>query len=501
MSSYELREQEQIDHAIALSLSEEENSNYDLPVMDPTNHRASTGNRQYPAESRPSNSQNSSGESRTPPQGPNGFLQRCSQYMSLVRPFILTCHTCSQPIFGTYQTAMGTNFHSRCFTCAACQRPFDGIYVAKGEPPLPYHRECVEELFNPRCCVCSAILRHRYLAHPFFKEDVYCEEHANVRECFSCCRKEPFNNGVQREGFAELHDGRVSCSDCISTAIVDSAEALPLYLAAVDFMEHVLHLPIPKGMRDVPILAVDLPSLNEQQIDNRYEAHRAGAVPEGITRGRTLSSIGHVRHMTAGSFFNSVSGLFTAAPPQVYKIEEVREVTAVLVLYALPKDLTASILAHEAMHVWMRLSKNVPFRLPLKVEEGLCQVVSRMFLKNVDKVITEINGYDERSISGGGNGSSSNSSCGSSGSNRDGNRQTSFTSAMQQLDYCPEISPLGHGNDNRDQRLRAFFCCQIETNKSVVYGDGYREAQECVNALGLDIVLETVREPKDLPMV
>ena len=486
MSSYEQREQEQIDHAIALSLAEEDNSNFDRPVTDPTSNRASNGTRQYPTEFRPSNPQNLSGASRTPSQGPTGFLQRCSQYMSLVRPLVITCHTCSQPIFGTYQTAMGTTFHSRCFTCAACQKTFDGNFIAKGDPPLPYHRECVEELFNPRCCVCRTVLRHRYLAHPFFKEDVYCEEHASVRQCFSCGRKEPFNNGLQREGFAELHDSRVSCSDCISTAIVDSAEALPLYLAAVDFMEYVLHLPIPKGMREVPILAVDLPSLNEQQKNNRYEAHRTGAVPEGITRGLTLSSIGHVRHMTTGSFFDSVSGFFTAVPPQVYNIEEVREVTAVLVLYALPRDLTASILAHEAMHVWMRLSKNVPYPLPLKVEEGLCQVVSRMFLKNVDKVISERNGHDG-------------SSSGSSGN--DGNRHTSFASAMQQLDYCPVIVPLGQGEDRRDHRLRAFFCCQIETDRSVVYGDGYREAQQCVNVLGLDIVLESVRETRELPMI
>ena len=496
-SSHELREQEQLDHAIALSLADEENSSFDRSVSDPTNNQASSGTQRHPTQSRPPNPQNSSGAFRTPAQGPTGFLQRCSQYMTKARPYIITCHTCSQPIFGTYQTAMDKTFHSRCFTCAACQRPFNGQFIAKGEPPLPYHRECVEELFNPRCCVCSGILRHRYLAHPFFKEDVYCEEHDSVRQCFSCCRKEPFNNGQQREGFAELHDGRVSCIDCISTAIVDSSEALPLYLAAVDFMENVLHLPIPKGMREVPILAVDLPSLNEQQKNNRYEAHRAGAVPEGITRGLTLSSIGHVRHMTAGSFFDSVSGFFTAAPPQVYNIEEVREVTAVLVLYALPRDLTASILAHEAMHVWMRLSKNVPYPLPLKVEEGLCQVVSRMYLKDVDKAISDRNGHD------GGRNSSNNSSSSSSSSSGGGagSRHTSFATAMQRLDYCPEVSPLGQVTDRRDHRLRAFFCCQIETDKSEVYGDGFREAQECVSVLGLDIVLETVRETRQLPMV
>jgi predicted RNA-binding protein (virulence factor B family) len=47
----------------------------------------------------------------------------------------------------------------------------------------------------------------------------------------------------------------------------------------------------------------------------------------------------------------------------VVKVEQVREVSAVLVLFGLPCDLVASILAHEAMHVWIKLSKHIPFHL------------------------------------------------------------------------------------------------------------------------------------------
>ena len=59
--------------------------------------------------------------------------------------------------------------------------------------------------------------------------------------------------------------------------------------------------------------------------------------------------------------------------------------TAVLVLYGLPSDLTSSILAHEAMHVWLRLhgSSSTIQKLQPKIEEGLCQVVSHMYLTYV----------------------------------------------------------------------------------------------------------------------
>ncbi|VVB18319.1 unnamed protein product [Arabis nemorensis] len=47
------------------------------------------------------------------------------------------------------------------------------------------------------------------------------------------------------------------------------------------------------------------------------------------------------------------------------------EVTAILIIYGLPRLLTGYLLAHEMMHAWLRLNgfKN----LKLELEEGLCQ--------------------------------------------------------------------------------------------------------------------------------
>lgn len=55
------------------------------------------------------------------------------------------------------------------------------------------------------------------------------------------------------------------------------------------------------------------------------------------------------------------------------------QVTAILVLYGLPHLLTGSILAHECMHAWLRLS-GFPHLSP-EVEEGLCQLMALLWLE------------------------------------------------------------------------------------------------------------------------
>lgn len=53
--------------------------------------------------------------------------------------------------------------------------------------------------------------------------------------------------------------------------------------------------------------------------------------------------------------------------------------TAILVLFGLPWLLTGSILAHELMHAWLRLSGLT--NLSLDVEEGLCQLLALLWLE------------------------------------------------------------------------------------------------------------------------
>lgn len=175
-------------------------------------------------------------------------------------------------------------------------------------------------------------------------------------------------------------------------------------------------------------------------------------------RGVTLSSCCQVRHIPSG--FSLWSRLTTgrpltaaaAAAPSDFSsmyhkvdIDEQREVSAVLVLFGLPRDLIASILAHEAMHVWLKLNPRVPFRMTPKVEEGLCQAVSYFYLESLS------------------------------------------------------LTEAAAGNDV-EQNMRKYYQHQISTDTSVVYGDGFRAVQHVTSVLGLRIVLEHLEACGELPV-
>jgi len=386
------------------------------------------------------------------------------------------CGRCNDPINenSPYINAMDSAFHPDCFHCEGCSRIISGKFVSYGNPLLPYHPNCYQEFYVPKCCLCKGhMMGAYYRCNPMLEpnEVGYCSEHKgpDSKFCFSCNRIEPPSSTGQ-EGFSVLPDGRRICLECVNTVIVDSAEARPLYLAAVDVMERSLHLPIPDGMRDVPILAVDLACLNEQLNDSKtgkksyHSAFVEGTPSRGpngdqdfsqmsITRGLTMSTVGQIRHFSPGGLrWDAVRGCWNLGAPTVTKLEKVREVTAVLVLYGMPRDVTAAILAHEAMHVWFKLSKNMPESLPSQVEEGLCQVVSLLYLNDVE------------------------------------------TSQLRSRDSSS-------GSLDWEARLRRYSRYLIETDSSSIYGDGFRKAMKCVNALGLPLLLDYVRDEQRLPIV
>jgi hypothetical protein len=231
---------------------------------------------------------------------------------------------------------------------------------------------------------------------------------------------------------------------CIDSAVLDSSEAAPVYQLVVDFMQYFLGMAMPSGMREVPILAVDIPTLNEQ---SKYSDKHTGAV----TRGLTISQRGHrhvVKHVGSGGRRGGGFG----ASFENYEIEEYREVSAVCVLFGLPVSLCASILAHEAMHVWIKLQKSFPFDLPRQVEEGLCQLVSEKYLQYLIE-----NPRGEYAVRGRGGG--------------------------------------------KDAALDKYFRNSIESDPSPVYGEGFRLAARCCNEIGMDVLLEFVRDNKIFPSV
>ncbi len=296
--------------------------------------------------------------------------------------------------------------HADCFLCTACLQPMDTSAFSMREN-LPYHPACSKELFNPRCCLCNCAMEGQYMRHPFFEQEMYCTTHVSGtggsngrtgtiqttgKQCFACGRREPLKSSG-REGFQTLTDGRALCPICVSSIIMDSQEAQALYIEICNFMEFHLQLnPIPVGMRKVPVLVVDMHTMQEQARQEgiggvgrggssgrnggggRIHEGLEGGETGGTVRGLTLSTRrGEVRYYLGNNSFSSFNLNSTTT--------EQRDVTAVLVLFGLPRDLFASILSHEAMHVWCKLTKALPFDMPAKIEEGLCQLVAYKFLE------------------------------------------------------------------------------------------------------------------------
>ncbi|GJR56862.1 protein DA1-related 2 isoform X1 [Tanacetum coccineum] len=142
---------------------------------------------------------------------------------------------------------------------------------------------------------------------------------------------------------------------------------------------------------------------------------------------------------------------------QPQKLTRRCEVTAILVLYGLPRLLTGAILAHELMHAWLRLKgyRN----LNPEVEKGICQVLSYMWL--------------ESEIMPG-----STSSAPSSSSS---------------------VSKKG-GKSRVENKLGEFFMHRIANDTSPAYGGGFRTANAAVNTYGLRRTLDHIRLTGSFPL-
>lgn len=348
------------------------------------------------------------------------------------KPASDVCASCNKPFTRSYVETKGKKYHNECFRCAGCNELVRDTYTIHEESV--YHSPCFEELFGKKCSVCKSCVRGMYMKHHFFPDEIYCQAHGNdskINRCFSCSRKEPL---FSKEKYVSLPDGRFSCAECISTAIFDSEELAPLKDKIFHFFIEVLHMTLPKDMYNVPILAVDLTCLNERK--NEIGAHN-----QSICRGLTLSSVGEIKHVQQGGIEINQFGQVVLQPPRIHRIEQIRDVTAVLVLTGLPYKLTLSILAHELFHAYIKLTKAFPTNIDAQCEEGLCQWIA-------DEVLT----YDMN-------------------------------------------------NDRDYSLLNKYFKYSIETDPSKVYGEGYRKAATAVNNLGLNITLEYVADCGKLPSV
>ncbi|XP_060175472.1 protein DA1-related 2-like isoform X2 [Lycium barbarum] len=330
------------------------------------------------------------------------------------------CSGCQGDIgSGNYLGCMGTFFHPECFLCHACGFPIT-------EYEIPTNGAGLIE----------------YRCHPFWSQK-YCPSHENddTKRCCSCERLESRNTR-----YVSLGDGRSLCLECMESAIVDTGDCQQLYHAIRDFYEG-MNMAIDQ---QIPMLLVERQALNEAIEGEKHGFHH---MPE--TRGLCLSEEQTVTSILKRSKM-AVRGL-VGLRTQPQKLTRKCEVTAILVLYGLPRLLTGVILAHELMHAWLRLKG---FRnLSPEVEEGICQVLSQMWLES---------------------------------------------EVMPRSRNMPSTSTASYskkgGKSEVENKLGEFFMHQITHDASPAYGAGFRAANAAANKYGLRHTLDHIRLTGSFPL-
>ncbi|XP_039004219.1 protein DA1-related 2-like [Hibiscus syriacus] len=428
------KEQEELDHAIALSLSE--------GMGKPNGYNECRRDNNY-GGALPRGADNGGlNPSKYPPCGtlqchPAGYR---------------VCAGCHLEIgYGNYLGFMGAYFHPNCFCCRSCGYPItEHEFSLSGRDT--YHKTCFKELTHPKCEVClqfiptNAASLIEYRCHPFWSQK-YCpsHEHDNTARCCSCERLESWN-----VRYYSLEDGRSLCLECMESAIMDTGDCQPLYHAIRDFYEGMNM----KLDQQIPMLLVERQALNEAIVGEK-NGYRHMPEIRGLClcEEQTVSSI--LKRPRIGG--RHLIGMRTR--PQ--KLTRKCEVTAILVLYGLPRLLTGAILTHELMHGWLRLKgyRN----LNPEVEEGICQVLSYMWVES-----EVLPGSSSRASTSAASSSSSSSKKG--------------------------------GKSNVENKLGEFFIHQIAHDASPAYGGGFRAANTAVNKYGLRQTLDHIRLTGNFPL-
>ncbi|KAK3136909.1 hypothetical protein QOZ80_5BG0444820 [Eleusine coracana subsp. coracana] len=458
--AYDVSDNEDIDRAIALSLAEAEEDQNKGKAIDSSYYNLEEDEQLARALQESLNVE-------SPPHSPQHDIPvenvPADRFPAVEPPQHIfpssgsrTCAGCKYPIgHGRFLSCMNAVWHPQCFRCFACNKPISEYEFAMHDDQ-PYHRSCYKEFFHPKCDVCSNFIPTNrnglieYRAHPFWMQK-YCPSHEDdgTPRCCSCERMEP-----TEVKYITLDDGRKLCLECLNSAIMDTPECQQLYMDIQEFFEG-LNM---KVEQQVPLLLVERQALNEAMVAEKNGHH----LPE--TRGLCLSEEQIVRTILRRPSIGPGNRIIDMITGQ-YKLTRLCEVTAILILYGLPRLQTGSILAHEMMHAYLRLKgyRN----LPPEVEEGICQVLSHMWLES--EIIT---------------GSSDNAASSS----------TSSSSS-----YSTPTSSKKGARTEFEKKLCAFIKHQIETDPSEAYGDGFRAGNQAVDRYGLRRTLDHMKMTGSFP--
>ncbi|XP_010262652.1 PREDICTED: protein DA1-related 2-like isoform X2 [Nelumbo nucifera] len=430
MDDHSRSEHEELDRAAALSLADD--------LKRPNGYRRHTNNDEDLARAL----QDSLNMPSYPPYAPPQFSP--GGYSTYTHVPLRYCSGCNREIgYGKYLGCMQAFWHPECFCCHSCGYPItENEFSLSGKNP--YHKSCFKELHHPKCEVCLQFIPTNgaglieYKSHPFWCQK-YCplHEYDNTARCCSCERLESWN-----ARYIFLGDGRSLCLECMETSIMDTGDCQPLYHSIRDYYEGMNM----KIEQQIPMLLVERQALNEA-IEGEKNGHHH--MPE--TRGLCLSEEQNISSISKRPRIggNRLIGMKT----KQQKLDRKCEVTAILVLYGLPRLLTGQILAHELMHGWLRL-KGYRNLSPV-VEEGICQVLSYMWLES--EVMP-------------------------------GSRNIPSTSAAASSSFSSKKG----GKSHTEKKLGEFFMHQIAQDTSTAYGAGFRAANTAVNRYGLRSTLNHI---------
>jgi len=369
-------EQELIDRAIAMSLMEEESTPGEVVSSEWERRQDSEQNMEDARLARELQREEEEFFARQI-QSDSSDTSNLRQNRSAMK-----CGHCGNRINSSAIVWKDRLFHSECFTCNICKEPISERTFQQDETAkCVYHIECYARKFLPTCRICMQTIKQdhdglvRYQEHPYFK-DRYCRSHNmdGTPSCTSCTRKEQ-----NHTPYAQLGDGRYLCLDCLGSAVLDNKDVQPLYDEVLAFFRNKHNL---QQHMKPPLYLVDQETLNDSvQVEGGHE---------GVTCGLCISHERVVRTMVHSPQAQSYSGhgvLQVGTRAETIKTVRSCSVSAILVLYGFPWLKTGSIIAHECMHAYLRLT-NTPPLAPM-VEEGLCQLMSLLWLEDVVPRMTD----------------------------------------------------------------------------------------------------------------
>ncbi|XP_048337543.2 protein DA1-related 1 [Ziziphus jujuba] len=278
-------------------------------------------------------------------------------------------------------------------------------------------------------------------SNPEYWNQIFCSTHMDdgTPICRACHRLK-----ASHVTYIELGDGREICQDCCGSAILDTKSFESLVRKCHEFYKS-MNMEIDN---DIPFFLVDSSEMAKLTIqidqDNPFETTYQGNWGIIIHEQRPVVNI-----ITSSSRIgNRMTVIKKPSEPNNGSM------LSIAVLFGFTEALTGAILVHEMMHVWLRLQDIEP--LELKLEEGICQVISRRWLDWYESNVVETD-----------------------------------TETTKQSD-----SKRGEFLRN----LLRIYKLTLELDSSFDYGEGFREAQRATSQFGLQSTIQYIITNERLPL-